>query len=59
MTERTVETELHCDTIVSQIAATLYQMRAIPDDADVIAIEFGKPDAEGVMPLKVILKEEV
>lgn len=57
MTTRIVNTQLHSDTIVNQIAATLYQLRAIDDDADITAIEFGVPDKEGVIPLKVTIKE--
>ena len=59
MTSTTFNTVLNVKQIEDQVALLLYAYGVVPMNATVERIDFGTPDDQDVVPLKVTIKKEV
>lgn len=59
MTSTTLDTVLNLKQIEDQVALLLYAYGVVPASATVERIDFGTPNDQDVVPLKVTIKKEV
>lgn len=59
MVKQIIETGINLGQINDQVAMLLHAHKVIPDSMEIQDIEYGDPDKDGVIPLKVhVMKEQ-
>lgn len=54
---RCIETGLNKNTLVDLVAVYLQSVSLVHEHEDIKDIEFGSPDKEGIVPIKIYLKK--
>jgi hypothetical protein len=56
MSLNTIDTQINLSQIEDQVALLLHAHGAIPERSEVVSIDFGDPDDQNVVPLKVTIQ---